>query len=114
MTPGPHEVPPEGRPALGGEQPEQPEAAEQLRGRGALGGEQPEPAEPREGEPRPGTIGFWFWGSLLGFGVFLVLVPGRDPRARFWLVAGLVLALASLVALVRTVVTRARRSRSRP
>ena len=46
-----------------------------------------------------GTIGYWFWGSLLAVGAFLVVVPGRDPWARFWLVAGLVLVVASLVGL---------------
>lgn len=46
-----------------------------------------------------GTIGYWFWGSLLAFGAFLVVVPGRDPRALFWLVAGLVLAVVSAAGL---------------
>ncbi|MFC8503909.1 hypothetical protein ACFUC1_16250 [Pedococcus sp. NPDC057267] len=54
----------------------------------------------------PGTIGYWFWGSLLAFGAFLVAVPGRDPRARFWLVAGIVLAAASAVGLVRVLLRR--------
>ena len=54
----------------------------------------------------PGTIGYWFWGSLLAFGAFLVAVPGRDPRARFWLAAGIVLAAASAVGLVRVLLRR--------
>lgn len=54
----------------------------------------------------PATIGYWFWGSLLAFGAFLVVVPGRDPRARFWLVAGIVLAAASSVGLVRVLLRR--------
>ena len=74
---------------------ERPEGADSAR---APGG----PAAP-DGDDEaaaPGTVGVWFWGTLLVFGAFLVVVPGQDPRARFWLVAGLVLVVASLVGLV--------------
>ena len=47
----------------------------------------------------PGTLGAWFWGSLLAFGVFLVAVPGQDARGRTWLVVGIALAVVSVVGL---------------
>jgi drug/metabolite transporter (DMT)-like permease len=39
----------------------------------------------------------YFWGSLLVFGVFLVLVPGQQSDGRAWLWVGLLLLLASVV-----------------
>lgn len=58
---------------------------------------------------RVGTVGLWFWGSLLAFGAFLVAVPGRDDRARIWLVTGLVLVVLAGVGLARSVRARSRR-----
>jgi membrane protein implicated in regulation of membrane protease activity len=57
---------------------------------------EPEPAAEPDG---PGTLGAWFWGSLLAFGVFLVAVPGQDARGRTWLVVGIALAVVSVVGL---------------
>jgi hypothetical protein len=70
--------------------------------------------EPVEGaEPAgPGTLALWFWGTLLAFGIFLVALPGQDPRARFWWWAGVVLAVLSVVALVRALLGRRQRHQS--
>jgi hypothetical protein len=67
--------------------------------------------EPDEGagSGAPGTTGLWFWGTLLAFGVFLVAVPGQDPRARPWWWAGVVLTAVALVALARALLGRRRR-----
>jgi membrane protein implicated in regulation of membrane protease activity len=56
-------------------------------------------AEPAAERAGPGTLGAWFWGSLLAFGVFLVAVPGQDTRGRTWLVVGIALAVVSVVGL---------------
>lgn len=69
----------------------------------------PDPEEPfrrpGESEPRPetsaaGNLLLWFWGSLVVFGGFLVMVPGADLRARVWLWVGLVLVVPGVVGLM--------------
>ncbi|HEV7195448.1 MAG TPA: hypothetical protein VGN19_05875 [Pedococcus sp.] len=39
----------------------------------------------------------YFWGSLLVFAAFLVILPGQETDGRAWLWIGLVLLLASVV-----------------
>lgn len=50
----------------------------------------------------------YFWGSLLVFGVFLVLVPGQQSDGRAWLWIGLLLLLASVVGFTFAVRARVR------
>jgi hypothetical protein len=40
-----------------------------------------------------GNLLLWFTGSLLVFGLFLVVVPGSEPAARTWLWVGVVLVV---------------------
>jgi len=40
-----------------------------------------------------GSLLLWFTGSLLVFGLFLVVVPGSEPAGRTWLWVGVVLVV---------------------
>jgi hypothetical protein len=56
-------------------------------------------------QPRPETTAagnalLYVWGSLLAFGVFLVVVPGRVAAGRTWLWVGLLLVVAGAVGFV--------------
>lgn len=53
---------------------------------------QPE-IEPRPETTAAGNLLLYLWGSLLVFGLFLVIVPGRQPAARTWLWVGLALVV---------------------
>ena len=50
------------------------------------------PETPAEAEP-VGNLLLWFTGSLLVFGLFLVVVPGSEPAGRTWLWVGVVLVV---------------------
>jgi len=49
--------------------------------------------EPRPETPAAGNALVWMTLSLLVFGLFLVLVPGRDPAGHTWLWVGVVLVV---------------------
>jgi hypothetical protein len=62
-------------------------------------------------DPRPETTAagnalLYVWGSLLAFGVFLVVVPGRESVSRTWLWVGLLLALLGGVGFARALRAR--------
>jgi hypothetical protein len=50
-------------------------------------------SESRPDTPAAGNAVVWMTVSLLVFGLFLVLVPGRDPAGRTWLWVGVVLVV---------------------
>ncbi len=52
---------------------------------------------PRPDNPAAGTALLWLTGSVAGFGVFLVLVPGVQPAGRTWLWVGIVLLVVGAV-----------------
>lgn len=58
--------------------------------------ESPETSQVPETTAAGNTL-VYFWGSLLVFATFLVLVPGQETDGRAWLWIGLVLLLASVV-----------------
>jgi hypothetical protein len=47
----------------------------------------------RADTPAAGNALVWFTGSLLLFGLFLVVVPGSQPAGRTWLWVGVVLVV---------------------
>ena len=56
-------------------------------------------------QPRPDTTAagnalLYLWGSLLCFGLFLVLVPGREAAGRTWLWVGLVLTVPAALGFI--------------
>ena len=50
-------------------------------------------SEPRPDTPAAGNALVWMTLSLLAFGIFVAVVPGRDPAGRTWLWVGLVLVV---------------------
>ena len=55
----------------------------------------------------------WFTGTLLAFGLFLVLVPGSDPAGRTWLWVGIALTVVGGATSALAVLARVRYLRSR-
>ena len=49
--------------------------------------------KPRPETPAAGNALVWMTLSLLAFGLFLVVIPGRDPAGRTWLWVGVVLVV---------------------
>lgn len=69
----------------------------------------PEPgSEPRPDTAAAGNALLYVWGSLLCFGLFLVVVPGRVAPGRTWLWVGLVLVVVGAAGLVPTARASAR------
>ena len=64
--------------------------------------------EPRPDTPAAGNALLWLTGSLVAFGLFVVLVPGRQPAGRTWLWVGLVLLLVGGVSSALAVRARLR------
>lgn len=61
---------------------------------------------PREDDPAAGNALVWFTGSLLAFGLFVVIVPGVQPAGRTWLWVGT--ALVALGGVIFALALRAR------
>jgi hypothetical protein len=55
--------------------------------------DRPATAADRPEAAAAGNALVWFTGSLLLFGLFLVVVPGTQPDGRTWLWVGVVLAV---------------------
>ena len=72
----------------------------------------PGDAGPTPGEP-VGNVLVWFTGSLLVFGLFLVVVPGSQPAGCTWLWVGVVLVVLGGATSALAVRARLRHLRSR-
>ena len=67
----------------------------------------------RPDTPAAGNALVWFTGSLLLFGLFLVVVPGTQRGGRTWLWVGVVLVVLGGVASALATSSRLRYLRSR-
>ena len=67
--------------------------------------------EPRPETPAAGNALVWMTLSLLAFGLFLVVIPGRDPAGRTWLWVGVVLVVVGGVSSAFAVRARLRHLR---
>jgi hypothetical protein len=68
-------------------------------------------SEPRPDTPAAGNALLWMTGSLVLFGGFLVVVPGRDPAGRTWLWVGIVLFVLGTACFVAALRARLRHVR---
>ena len=75
--------------------------------------DRPATAPDRPESAAAGNLLVWSTGSLLLFGLFLVVVPGSQPAGRTWLWVGVVLAVLGGVASALATSARLRYLRSR-